>query len=83
MHSAAGLTWRPPPVSRNGSSVSRGSSTAPPATYNQTAPLTEEETVKGSGKSAFSDASSDSKERAAKIQPTSEVRVYGRGRLND
>lgn len=83
MHNAAGLTWRPPPVSRNGSMMSRHSSTAPPFIYNQTAPLTEEETAKESGKSAFSDASSDSKDReaqrAAKIQPKSEVRVYGRG----
>lgn len=84
MHSAAGLTWRPPPVSRNGSMASRGSSNPPPATYNQTAPLTEEETVKGSAKSAFSDASVESKDREAqrpaKIQPKSEVRVYGRGK---
>ena len=78
MHSAAGLTWRPP-VSRADSMASRGSS-QPPVTFNQTAPISEgSESNKAS---AFSDGSSQtSKEKpAAKIVPTSEVRVYGRGK---
>ena len=77
MHSAAGLTFRPP-VSRQDSLASR--STGPPATYNQTAPLSQSETIKSSNMSAFSKESAGSGGKKEKIQPKSEVRVYGRGK---
>jgi hypothetical protein len=85
-----GLSWKPS-VSRAESMASRGSSmpgTQAPApamqTFNQTAPLMEEdERVKGSSKSGFSDASSDlsGQSKKNKITPNSEVRYYGRGKL--
>jgi len=87
-HSSAGLSWKPS-VSRADSMASRnsaGTSTPTPAmTFNQTAPLMEEEElqrVKSGSKSGFSDGSSDlsSQGKKAKITPTSEVRYYGRGK---
>jgi hypothetical protein len=65
---------------------STGASTTTPAlTFNQTAPLMEEELqrVKSGSKSGFSDGSSDmsgSQGKKGKITPTSEVRYYGRGK---
>ncbi|KAK5132304.1 hypothetical protein LTR08_009212 [Meristemomyces frigidus] len=77
MHSNAGhMTWRPP--ARQDSYASKTSSTAPATTYNQTAPLNQEETI-GSGKSVFSVGSDESARRREKIKPDSQVRVYGRG----
>ncbi|KAK5121720.1 hypothetical protein LTR85_004595 [Meristemomyces frigidus] len=78
MHSAAGLTWRPPPVSRQDSLASK-SSGVPATTFNQTAPLSNDEMLRGSGKSAFSVGSADSQRKKEKIKPDSQVRVYGRG----
>ena len=83
-----GLSWKPS-VSRAESMASRGSSvpgTHPPTmqTFNQTAPLMEEdERVKSSSKSGFSDASSDlsGQSKKNKITPNSEVRYYGRGKI--
>ncbi|KAK5107880.1 hypothetical protein LTR62_000590 [Meristemomyces frigidus] len=79
LHKTAGLTWKPP-ISRQDSIASK-SSGAPAFTFNQTAPLKQDES-----KSAFSDGSGDSthkKDKAVleKIKPNSEVRVYGRGEL--
>ena len=88
-HSSAGMSWKPS-VSRADSMASRGSigtSTPTPAmTFNQTAPLLEEEElqrVKSGSKSGFSDGSSDmsSQGKKGKITPTSEVRYYGRGKF--
>ena len=70
LHREAGLTWQSS-ASRKYSLASRSSGV--PAAYNQSAPLTQDET-----KSAFSDGSSQTKKE--KIQPDSQVRVYGRGR---
>ncbi|KAK6385305.1 hypothetical protein LTR65_009231 [Meristemomyces frigidus] len=81
MHSAAGLTWRPPPPASRQESVastSRSSGVAA-TTFNQTAPISQDELVRGSGKSVFSVASDDSAKRREKIKPDSQVRVYGRG----
>ncbi|KAK3111812.1 hypothetical protein LTR53_012557 [Teratosphaeriaceae sp. CCFEE 6253] len=79
LHSTAGLTWRPP-LSRQDSIASRGSSVPGGATtYNQTAPLRLEETSQSSAKSTFSDGSNDAAKRGEKIKPDSQVRVYGRG----
>ncbi|KAI6964855.1 hypothetical protein KC327_g18844 [Hortaea werneckii] len=75
---SAGLTWKNS-ISRQESVASRSSS-QPATTFNQTAPLGSEDQVRGSGKSAFSDRSSDSGQgRKEKIKPDSQVRVYGRG----
>ncbi|KAI7209905.1 hypothetical protein KC333_g8501 [Hortaea werneckii] len=75
---SAGLTWKNT-ISRQESLASRSSS-QPATTFNQTAPLGSEDQVRGSGKSAFSDRSSDSGQgRKEKIKPDSQVRVYGRG----
>lgn len=83
---AVGQQWKPT-ISRAESMASRGSSAignhAPPAApFNQTAPLMEEdERVKSSSKSGFSDGSSELSANAKKnkITPNSEVRYYGRG----
>ena len=85
-----GLSWKPN-VNRTESNPSRGSTVPGPntptmQTFNQTAPLMEEEerTVKSGSKSGFSDASSDLSGQSAKknkITPNSEVRYYGRGEL--
>lgn len=79
------LSWKPN-VSRADSMASRGSAVtgtpAPPMTFNQTAPLSEEdERIRGSSKSGFSDASSELSANAKKnkITPSSEIRYYGRG----
>lgn len=93
VHSSAGLTFRPsaalssaasqrPPnaasvLHRSQSAASRASS--PPVAHNQTAPLGSDE------RSVFSLASEDSatkKEKAEKIKPDSQVRVYGRGKTH-
>ncbi|EMC91540.1 hypothetical protein BAUCODRAFT_38652 [Baudoinia panamericana UAMH 10762] len=79
LHREAGLTWKPTPAgnSRKDSLASRGSS-ALGVTFNQTAPLREEELGKVRSKGGSSEASLEEK-RKAKIKPDSEVRVYGRG----
>lgn len=80
LHNAAGLTWKQPTISRQESMTSR-SSGQPATTYNQTAPISRDEIVRSSGKSAFSERSSDSGQgkKKDKIDAKSEVRVYGRG----
>ena len=70
----AGITFESS-AHRSSSLVSRSTGTPTPAAYNQSAPLSQEET-----KSAFSDHSGSSSQRKQKIQPDSAVRVYGRGR---
>ena len=60
---------------RSHSLATRSSGTTMPAAYNQSAPLTKEES-----KSAFSDNSGSSGQKKQKIQADSAVRVYGRGR---
>ena len=62
------------PSGRKNSLASQSSRTPTPAAYNQSAPLTREET-----KSAFSDNSGGSGQKKPKIQADSAVRVYGRG----
>ena len=69
----AGITFGP--SGRQNSVTSQSSRTPTPAAYNQSAPLTREET-----KSAFSDNSGGSGQKKPKIQADSAVRVYGRGR---
>jgi hypothetical protein len=90
-HSSASMSWKPT-VTRADSMASRGSAgasgastTTPAMTFNQTAPLMEEELqrVKSGSKSGFSDGSSDMSsqgKKGSKITPTSEVRYYGRGK---
>ncbi|KAK3620983.1 hypothetical protein LTR56_023064 [Elasticomyces elasticus] len=77
LHSAAGLTFRPP-VSRQDSIASRGSSSVHATTFNQTAPLSQGETI-SAAKSAFSETSNVSAKKKDKIKPDSQLRVYGRG----
>ncbi|KAK3616162.1 hypothetical protein LTR56_026131 [Elasticomyces elasticus] len=77
LHSTASLTFRPP-VSRQDSIASRGYSSAQATTFNQTAPLRQGETV-SAAKSAFSETSNDSAKKKDKIEPDSQLRVYGRG----
>jgi hypothetical protein len=84
-----GLPWKPS-VNRAESQPSRGSTVPGPLTptmqtFNQTAPLMEEDErgLKSSSKSGFSDASSDLSGQSSKknkITPNSEVRYYGRGK---
>jgi hypothetical protein len=69
----AGITFGAP--ARDNSLATRSSGTPMPAAYNQSAPLTKEET-----KSAFSDNSGGSGQKTQKIQADSAVREYGRGR---
>ena len=85
-----GLSWKPT-VNRAETQPSRGSTVPGPLsptmqTFNQTAPLMEEEerTMKSGSKSGFSDASSElsgNSSKKNKITPNSEVRYYGRGEL--
>ena len=70
----AGITFQPP-ARRSNSLASRSTGTPTPAAYNQSAPLSKEETT-----SAFSENSGSSGQKKQKIQPDSAVRVYGRGR---
>ncbi|KAK6397634.1 hypothetical protein LTR81_025695 [Elasticomyces elasticus] len=58
--------------------ASRGYSSAQATTFNQTAPLRQGETV-SAAKSAFSETSNDSAKKKDKIEPDSQLRVYGRG----
>lgn len=73
----AGITFQPRPQ-RAGSIASRSTGTPTPAAYNQSAPLSREETT-----SAFSDQSGTGSQKKQKIQPDSAVRVYGRGTCSD
>ncbi|TKA24896.1 hypothetical protein B0A54_17207 [Friedmanniomyces endolithicus] len=77
LHSTAGLTWKPP-VSRQDSIASRGSS-VPATVYNQTAPLQPGESNSSAGKSALSDHGNEVGKKKEKITPDSQMRVYGRG----
>lgn len=70
VQSGVGLTFKPP-MSRQESMASRSSGA--PATFNQTAPLAQDDL-----RSHMSDVSVAT--RKAKIQPDSQVRVYGRGK---
>ncbi|WPH04730.1 Hypothetical protein R9X50_00762500 [Acrodontium crateriforme] len=84
-HSTAGLTWRPPqPIaaSRKNSTASRESSGhgqglgLAATSFNPSAPLSEDEMAKSMMSSGSGDTTGSKKK---KIQPDSEVRVYGRG----
>lgn len=88
INAQAGLTFAGPPMARRKNSLASHASQSsrtptpagygppgPPSAYNQSAPLTREET-----KSAFSDNSGGSGQKKAKIQADSAVRVYGRGK---
>ncbi|KAK4905504.1 hypothetical protein LTR49_025210 [Elasticomyces elasticus] len=77
LHSTASLTFRPL-VSRQDGIASRGSSSAQATTFNQTAPLRRGETVSAAN-SPFSETSNDSAKKKDKIEPDSQLRVYGRG----
>lgn len=75
IHSSAGLTFRPP-ASRNDSITTKSSGSVAQA-FNPSAPLGEDE-----GSSAYSKPSQDGSVKKAKIQPDSQLRVYGRGKLS-
>lgn len=74
IHSSAGLTFRPP--ASRGDSIATKSSTGSAAAraFNASAPLASDE-----GGSVYSKPSQDGSLKKGKIQPDSQLRVYGRG----
>lgn len=76
MSQYSGPGFRPPQMQRKNSLATGSSRTPTPAAYNQSAPLSKDET-----KSAFSEGSGGSGgQKKQKIQADSSVRVYGRGK---